>query len=443
MKKLWTTLLVTSIGLNLVACSSGATTPIAESKEGTTASADKNIENDKEKEKVTVWAWDPAFNIAVMKEAESRYEAENPNVDIEIMDFAKTDVEQKLHTNLASGSKDGLPEIVLIEDYNAQKYLQSYPGAFYDLTGKISHEDFAPYKVDVMRLEDKIYGVPFDSGVGGLYYRKDIIEEAGYTVSDLDNITWDKYIEIGKAVKEKTGKYMLTLDPNDGGIIRLMLQSAGSWYFDAEGNPNMKNNEALKEIVALYAEMMNSGIAKPTAGWSDFVGGFNSGEVASVVTGAWITPSVMSEASQSGKWVIAPTPRLNVENAVNASNLGGSSWYVLSDASNKDIAVDFLNKTFGSDIDFYQTVLKNIGAIGTYLPALTGEAYEEASEFFGGQSIYSDFATWINEIPSVSYGLYTWEADSVLMTEMMNVLSGAPIEEALKNAEEQVMQQVQ
>ena len=38
--------------------------------------------------------------------------------------------------------------------------------------------------------------------------------------------------EIGKAVKEKTGKAMLTLDPSDIGQIRMMMQSAGTWYTD-------------------------------------------------------------------------------------------------------------------------------------------------------------------------------------------------------------------
>ena len=35
----------------------------------------------------------------------------------------------------------------------------------------------------------------------------------------MANITWDKYIEIGKAVKEKCGVDMCTLDPSDVGRI--------------------------------------------------------------------------------------------------------------------------------------------------------------------------------------------------------------------------------
>lgn len=440
MRKLWAILLTVVMGVSLTGCgSNGAadTSKVAEDKKV----SENKVEG--KKQKVTVWAWDPNFNIAVMNEAKTRYEKENPNVEIEVMDFAKADVEQKLHTNLASGSTKGLPEIVLIEDYNAQKYLQSYPGAFYDLTDKIKHENFASYKVGLMLLDNKVYGVPFDSGVCGFYYRNDILEEAGYKAEDLVNITWDEYIEIGKAVKEKTGKYMLTLDPSDGGMIRTMLQSAGSWYFDAFGNPKIKDNEAMKEALRIHKEIMDAGIAKPITGWSEFVGGFNSGDVASVVTGVWITASVMAEESQSGLWTVAPVPKMNTGGAVAASNLGGSSWYVLSDSPNKDIAVDFLNKVFASDEDFYQTILADIGAVGTYLPGTTGEAYSKNSEFFGGQAIYTDFANWMSEIPSVNYGMYTYEADSVIMGEFINILQGVDIDKALSNAEEQIKQQIQ
>ena len=179
------------------------------------------------KEKITVWAWDPNFNIAIMNTAKELYEAENENVEIEVIEMAKTDVEQKLHTILASGTTEDLPEIVLIEDYNSQKYLQSYPGTFEDLTGKIPHDEFAQYKVEVMTLDNKVYGLPFDTGVAGLYYRNDILSEAGFKAEDLQNITWERFIEIGKVVKEKTGKALISIDPADLGLLRLMISTSG------------------------------------------------------------------------------------------------------------------------------------------------------------------------------------------------------------------------
>ncbi|EFM08349.1 extracellular solute-binding protein family 1, partial [Paenibacillus curdlanolyticus YK9] len=52
----------------------------------------------------------------------------------------------------------------------------------------------------------KQYGVPFDSGVTGLYVRTDYLEQAGYKAADLQNIDWNKLIDIGKAIKEKLAR---------------------------------------------------------------------------------------------------------------------------------------------------------------------------------------------------------------------------------------------
>ena len=45
---------------------------------------------------VTVWCWDPNFNVAIMKESAARYTAKHPETTFNIVDFAKADVEQKL-----------------------------------------------------------------------------------------------------------------------------------------------------------------------------------------------------------------------------------------------------------------------------------------------------------------------------------------------------------
>ena len=66
---------------------------------------------------------------------------------------------------------------------------------------------------------------------------------------------------------------------------------------------------------------------------------------------------------------IATTPRLNVEGAANASNTGGSSWYVLDNGQDKDPIVDFLKTVYAGDNDFYAQILVNQGALCTWLPA--------------------------------------------------------------------------
>jgi lactose/L-arabinose transport system substrate-binding protein len=388
---------------------------------------------------ITVWCWDPNFNVAIMKEAGARYTATHPDTTFNIVDFAKADVEQKLQTALASGTTDALPDIVLIEDYGAQKYLQSFPGAFAPMTGKVDYSGFAPYKVQLMTVDGETYGMPFDSGVTGLFYRRDYLEQAGFKPEDLENITWNRYIEIGKEVEAKTGHKMLTLDLNDGG----MMQSGKEWYFDNDGNLNIEKNAALKAALEAQVTAVKDGIVRPATGWTDYVAGFTSGDVASVVTGVWITGTIKAQADQSGKWDVAPTPRVDIDGSVNASNLGGSSWYVLESSKEKDEAIDFLNEIYAKDLDFYQKILTERGAVGSLLAARTGKAYQEADPFFGGEQVWQKFSDWLAQVPPVNYGIFTNELDTAVTANLPSLQNGTPVDDVLKAIHDQAETQIQ
>src|SRR5688572_5295242 len=155
---------------------------------------------------ISVWVWDKAFNGDTMREAGALYTADHPDVTFNVDDTAsQDDIRAKLQTQLLAGSTEGLPDIVLIQDDIAQKYLLSFPGAFEPLSDSIDMTQFANYKVAAATVEGKSYSLPFDSGVVGLFYRSDYFSEAGFDHDDLQNLTWDQLIEIGKTVKAKTG----------------------------------------------------------------------------------------------------------------------------------------------------------------------------------------------------------------------------------------------
>ena len=398
----------------------------------------------KESGPIKIWAWDPNFNISIMNEAISRYQAVHPEAKFEVVELAKADVEQKLHTNLASRTTQGLPDIVLIEDYNVQKYLSSYPGQFADLTNAFNYDDFVGYKADVMKMDGKYYGIPFDSGVSGLFYRTDMLKKAGFEPKDLENITWNRFADIAKQYKAKTGQYMIANDKSDGGLFRIMLQGAGSWYFDNNGNPALVNNAALKEAMMLYKRFVAEDLAFPSNGWNEWVGAFNTGKVASVISGVWIIGSVKAGTDQSGLWAVAPTPRLDVATSVNASNLGGSSWFVLQNGASRDKAIEFMQEIYGNDKTFYQTILMNNGAIGSYMPAFSGDAFAAKDAFFGNKAIFSDLSDWASMIPRVNVGQYTYEADAAVMAVMEDFYNGkTTVDEAIKAAEAQLKNAIQ
>ncbi|MEN8906864.1 MAG: extracellular solute-binding protein, partial [Clostridiales bacterium] len=390
---------------------------------------------DDDSKKITVWAWDESFNGLAMEKAQKIY---GDSVKVNFVEMAKADCLKKIHTYLASGVTKDLPEIVAISDLAAQGYVMSYPGAFMPMDDIINYDDFAKYKKAQVSYDGVGYGVPFDTGVAGLFYRADYMKEIGYSKEDMKNLTWDEYMSIGKKLKKK-GHLLQTYNPNDISEFQIMLQSSGTWFTDGDGKADFVNNKSLKECFSIFKTLNESDYCKTVSDWTEFVGAINGGDVACVIRGSWISSSIMQAQDQSGKWAVAPVPKLSVDGATNKSNQGGSSWYVLNKSVNADLAARFLAKTFSGSRELYNELL-TANIMGTYLPAQDVEAYEKSQEFYGGQKLNSDLVSWLAEIPAVNVGAYSTEAQTALTGVTPQFLSGQKLDSCLKKAQEQYEQ---
>lgn len=388
---------------------------------------------------LTVWCWD-SFNVDAMKKAGEIYEADHPGVSIEVQETVSSDIQTLVQTYAMSGELDALPDIFLMDDQVFAKYLQNYPDVFADLTDSgIPFDDFAASKVANSVRDGKNYGVPYDSNTVIACYRTDYLEQAGYTIDDLTDITWDEFITIGTDVLDKTGMPMLTNVQGEPDLLNMILQSAGISVFDENGNISLVGNDGLKEAMNVYMDLIKAGILQEQTDWSGYQGSINNGAVVGTINGSWICATIMStdQAEQEGNWAVTNMPKLNdYAGATNYSAQGGSTWAVASTCDNYDLAVDFFKTTWAGSTEFYDSILKDLGAIATYLPAADSDAYNETSAYFGGEAIYSKIVSFGGQIPTINKGIYWSEEKEALGTALTNVLNGsADLDSAIADAE--------
>lgn len=405
---------------------------------GDTGKADGGSSGDENT--LTVWCWDPAFNIYAMEEAAKEYQKDHPEVTVNVVETPWDDVQTKLTTAATSGKYDTLPDILLMQDNAFQKNVISYPDAFTDLTdSKIDFSQFAEGKTAYSVVDGKNYGVPFDNGAVIACYRTDILEQAGYTVDDFTDITWSEYIEKGKDILAKTGKPLLSCVSGESDVITMMLQSTGSSLFDDEGNPDMVDNEALKKVMETYQELIQTGVMVEVNDWDQYVGTLTNSTVAGTINGCWIMGSIQTAEDQSGNWAITNMPKMeDVDGATNYSNNGGSSWAITSNCKNVELAEDFMASTFAGSVGLYETILPKSGALATYLPAGDSEAYAEPSEFFGGDAVFAKITEYAGKVPSNNTGVYYYEARDAVGTAITNIVNGADIDSELQTAQDTV-----
>jgi lactose/L-arabinose transport system substrate-binding protein len=125
----------------------------------------------------------------------------------------------------------------------------------------------------------------------------------------------------------------------------------------------------------------------------------------------------------------------DVSSSVNASSIGGAGWYVLKNVGHEELAVDFLAKTFGSDVDMIYQLVDDISLI----PTLTAASdYSQGDDFFGGQNVVSDLIDWTSEVPTVNYGQDTYAIEDIMTEALQEILNGADVNDTLSKYQETI-----
>ncbi|WP_084079527.1 ABC transporter substrate-binding protein [Demequina sp. NBRC 110057] len=420
-----------TLAFSLTACSSSDDTTEGSGGDSSAAAAGDNT--------LTVWAWDPAFNIYAMEEAEKVYQEEHPDFTLDIQEVTWEDLQPRLTTLAQSQEFDELPDIFLMQNNAFQKNAINYPDLFTDITDSpIALDEFPEGVVAYSTVDGANYGVPFDSGTAVSALRTDILEEAGYTVDDFTDISWDEYIEKGKDVLAKTGKPMLSGIAGEPDTILMMLQSAGQSLFDDEGNPTITDNAALSSAIDLYSQMVESGIYLEVNSWDEYIGSLVNGNVAGTINGIWISGSLQTAEDQAGNWAMTNLPMIEgVDGATHYSANGGSSWAISSNA-NVELAEDFLASTFAGSTELYDTILPSAGAVANWLPAGDSDVYAEPQEFYGGQPVYADVISFGAEVPANNTGAYYYEARDAVGVAITQIMGGTDAASALGEAQSTV-----
>lgn len=112
---------------------------------------------------------------------------------------------------------------------------------------------------------------------------------------------------------------------------------------------------------------------------------------------------------------------------------------MLNSSRHKEEAAKFLADTFGSDLELMNRLATEIQLVSSLTEAKTLSNYTAPVEFFSGQQIFKNFSEWTAKIPAVNYGNHTYNAESVMATQVQRfVAGGQSIETTLSNGQAEV-----
>ena len=230
---------------------------------------------------------------------------------------------------------------------------------------------------------------------------------------------------------------MMCMNSDGNDLVYMMLQAEGVSQFK-DGQPYITDNETLVQVVNTIVKFVNEGICLLPNSWEDYTNTAIQGDqVAGVMNGNWIIPTIEAVEANSGKWEITTMPTYSGEEGY-ASN-GGSSLYITANCQNTDLAKDFLSYTFGGSTVTYDNALLDGGVISTYAPAGETDVYNQGVAYFNDQPIYADIVEMGTHVGIVEQSPYHYSARNYIGSAIINIINGADTMDALQEAEDQLV----
>ncbi|MDP5275149.1 ABC transporter substrate-binding protein [Chengkuizengella axinellae] len=361
-----------------------------------------------------------------------KYNAENENVQINFQEQSFDDHHNAFATALAAGS--GVPDIAFVEIGRLEGFKASQDSFtnLYDFGAKDVTGIYLDWKIAQAENADGsfLFGLPTDIGPMAMAYRTDIFEEAGLP-TDPNEVSalitdWDKYIEVGKTVLEKTGKPM---SDSAGTMFDTFTGQLTELYFTADDELILESNAAVKEAYDRSIEIAQSGLSAKLGQWSgEWSTGMNEGTFATLMAPAWMMNYMTGSAPDaSGKWNIAQMP-------VASGNWGGSFLTVPASTEYPQEAYDFIEWLVNEENSY--EVFKETGNF----PSIPGiyekpEIQDWTSEYFSGAYVGKIYAEAALRIQPVWLGTDYATVHNALKDAINNVdLNGADPEAAWNEA---------
>lgn len=278
-----------------------------------------------------------------------------------------------------------------------------------DLTDRVDRDQLRSKMVEsrfsLWSDRGRIYALPHDVHPIMLAYRRDLVEQLGIDVTQLD--TWDKFVEVGRRItKDKDGdgvidQYMLDL-PSAGawGIMMLLLQR-GSQVFDSLGNPVFANAETA-EVFRFYVEQtLGRNRIAYDCGWGQpFFKAITDGLALFYVTPDWRSYMLQSDLPRlSGKLALMPLPAWK-KGGRRTSVWGGTGLVITRRSKRQDLAWE-LAKFLYLNPQHLGERFKQTGILPPSKNAWKLPEFNAPNPYFSGQRVGRLYAELATQTPPV------------------------------------------
>ena len=373
---------------------------------------------------LTMWVWPGALSEKTLEAVAADYTDGSLKTSV-IGDNFKT----KLLTSFTANSN--IPDITGVKGEDMPYFLQK-PDLFTDLnTLGISDilSEFPEWKLkEAMTPDGKLLGLPIDIGPTGLFYREDVLAEAGLPTDPAEvqaaTSTWEDYFAFGEKLKSATGAF---LQVNMADVFSFVMAQYPTKFVSADGE-FLGESPEVRRAWDLAVEAQQRGLtAGLQDGSPDWASAVLSGTLPTVLGASWHAGDLKSSvADTAGKWRVTQMPG-------GPANVGGSFLTIPAASKDKEAAIAIIRELLSAENQ--ATMFTDTGNFPARTSAFEEPAMKAPDPFFGGQDVVSEFALASESMPAVYNSPFDNVVAAAYYSELSNIESaGKDPEQAWRDA---------
>jgi len=381
------------------------------------------------------------------REMAEKFSEKDPSFVLDVKVFEYGAMHDKLLIALQTGI--GAPDLADVEQGRFGSFMIGEIG-FVDLTPKLKEgnylEDLVESRLSLYMKDGKYYGVEHALCPVVLYYRKDILDEAGVSLEEV--ITWDDFIKVGQKISNDQRKMIsLDNDAREGAYLTILIRQRGADWFDEQGKVQADHPLIVDTLKWLLALRDVYKIADDPPVGPAFFAALKEGKYATVVGADWYAGFMKDYCPElSGKWRVRPLP-IWLDDPVKrrTSCFGGTGLTITRFCKDEQKAWEFMKFTMLSpEANVRRYELTNLWP--PLRSAWKDERLYKPDPYFGDQIVGKVFAEVGPESPVQHQSPYLYLIHSTLWPQKywpVVLEGGMDPEKALKSLAEEVRKEME
>lgn len=275
----------------------------------------------------------------VVQELMRDFERENPDVRVRVQQIPWTAAHEKLLTAFVGDATPDLAQLgnTWIAEFTTLDALQPLD-AYVARSRVVDPERFFPGIWATNVVDGQVYGIPWYVDTRVIYYRTDLLRQAGY---DSVPKTWEEWREAMRAVKRELGpeRYAIFLPVNEWAQPVIFGMQAGSPLLKDDAQYGAFGEPAFARGFDFYLSLFREGLAPEMSNTqvANLYQEFAAGTFAMYISGPWNVGEFSSRlpAELQDDWSTAPLPG---PDGPGVSMAGGASLVVFRASAHKQAA---------------------------------------------------------------------------------------------------------